>query len=193
MGYPRYVFFVDVEGTKDVKQMITLLAITSQFIPQNRRGSERLRKQMLINTHKVNRCERRLQDVLTVGSSIKLIYKINSNQVNANTSNIGIFRHVPYLISSHFCNVYPKLIYGDKLNFLRINEISFCQTGKSQLHLFPLKILFRGCGRNKKRQTNDKFIGDYWSIFTIKKTWILLTVPSDRKQMLINAHEVNRC
>ena len=33
MGYPRYVFFVDVEGTKDVKQMITLLAITSQFIP----------------------------------------------------------------------------------------------------------------------------------------------------------------
>ena len=50
-------FFVDVEGTKDVKQMITLLAITSQFIPQNRRGSERLRKQMVINKHEVNRCK----------------------------------------------------------------------------------------------------------------------------------------
>ena len=41
--------FVDVEGTKRVKQMITLLAITSQFIPQNRRRSKRLRKQMLNN------------------------------------------------------------------------------------------------------------------------------------------------
>ena len=52
--------FVDVEGTKDVKRLINLLAITDQFIPRYRRGSERLRKQMLINTHKVNRCERRL-------------------------------------------------------------------------------------------------------------------------------------
>ena len=52
-----YANFVDVEGMKNVKLMITLLAITGQFIPQNRRGSERLRKQMLINTHKVNRCE----------------------------------------------------------------------------------------------------------------------------------------
>ena len=52
--------FVDVEGMKEVKQMITLLAITGQFIPQNRCQSERLRKQMLINTHKVNRCEWRL-------------------------------------------------------------------------------------------------------------------------------------
>ena len=56
--------YVDVERMKDMKRMITLLAITSQFIPQNRHGSERLRKlanrvrkQMLINTHKVNRCE----------------------------------------------------------------------------------------------------------------------------------------
>ena len=48
--------FVDVEGTKDVKRLINLLAITDQFIPRYRRGSERLRKQMLINTHKVNRC-----------------------------------------------------------------------------------------------------------------------------------------
>ena len=54
---------MDVEGTKDVKQLITLLAITGQFIPRYRHGSERLRKlanrvrkQMLINTHKVNRC-----------------------------------------------------------------------------------------------------------------------------------------
>ena len=58
---PLQKSFVDVEGMKDVKRMITLLAITSQFIPTNRRGSERLRKladrvrkQMLINTHKVN-------------------------------------------------------------------------------------------------------------------------------------------
>ena len=57
-------YFVDVEGMKDMKRMITLLGITSQFIPTNRRGSERLRKlvdrvrkQMLINTHKVNRCK----------------------------------------------------------------------------------------------------------------------------------------
>ena len=56
----QFTIFVDVEGTKDVKRMITLLAITGQFIPQNGRGSERLRKQMLINTHKVNRCERHL-------------------------------------------------------------------------------------------------------------------------------------
>ena len=42
-------FFVDVEGLKCVKQMITLLAITGQYIPQNRRRSERLRKQMLNN------------------------------------------------------------------------------------------------------------------------------------------------
>ena len=41
--------FMDVEGTKCVKQMITLLAITGQFIPQNRRLSEQLRKQMLNN------------------------------------------------------------------------------------------------------------------------------------------------
>ena len=40
---------MDVEGTKRVKQMITLLAITGQFIPQNRCQSERLRKQMLNN------------------------------------------------------------------------------------------------------------------------------------------------
>ena len=56
--------FVDVKGTKDVKRLISLFAITDQFIPWNRRGSERLRKladrvrkQMLINTHNVNRCE----------------------------------------------------------------------------------------------------------------------------------------
>ena len=48
--------FVDVEGTKNAKQMISLLAITGQIIPQNRRGSKRLRKQMLLNTHKVNIC-----------------------------------------------------------------------------------------------------------------------------------------
>ena len=30
---------MDVEGTKDVKQLITLLAITGQFIPRSRRGS----------------------------------------------------------------------------------------------------------------------------------------------------------
>ena len=41
--------FVDVEGTKRVKQMITLLAINGQFIPQNRCRSEWLRKQMLNN------------------------------------------------------------------------------------------------------------------------------------------------
>ena len=32
--------FVDDEGTKRVKRMITLLAITSQFITQNRCGSK---------------------------------------------------------------------------------------------------------------------------------------------------------
>ena len=32
--------FVDDEGTKHVKWMITLLAIIGQFIPQNRCGSE---------------------------------------------------------------------------------------------------------------------------------------------------------
>ena len=52
-----YLCFVDVEGMKDVKRLITLLAITGQFIPRNRRGSERLRKQMVINKHKVNRCK----------------------------------------------------------------------------------------------------------------------------------------
>jgi len=52
-----YEHFVDVEGTKDVKRMMTLLAITSQFIPRNIRGSERLRKQMVINKHKVNICK----------------------------------------------------------------------------------------------------------------------------------------
>ena len=35
-----FIAFVDVEGTKRMKQMITLLAITSQFIPQNRPRSE---------------------------------------------------------------------------------------------------------------------------------------------------------
>ena len=53
--------FVDVEGTKDVKRLITLLAITGQFIARNRRGSgtriRPFRKQMLINKHKVNRCK----------------------------------------------------------------------------------------------------------------------------------------
>ena len=53
--------FVDVEGTKDVKRLITLLAITGQFIPRNRRGSgtqiRPFRKQMLINKHMVNRCK----------------------------------------------------------------------------------------------------------------------------------------
>ena len=44
-----FTAFVDVEGTKCMKQMITLLAITGQFIPQNRCQSERLRKQMLNN------------------------------------------------------------------------------------------------------------------------------------------------
>ena len=32
---------MDDEGTKHVKQMITLLAMTGQFIPQNRHGSKR--------------------------------------------------------------------------------------------------------------------------------------------------------
>ena len=32
---------MDDEGTKRVKQMITLLAVTGQFIPQNRCRSER--------------------------------------------------------------------------------------------------------------------------------------------------------
>ena len=41
-----HAFFVDVEGTKRVKRMISLLAIIGQFIPQNRCGSQRLRKQM---------------------------------------------------------------------------------------------------------------------------------------------------
>ena len=39
--------FVDDEGTKCVKRMITLFIITGQFIPQNRRQSKRLSKQML--------------------------------------------------------------------------------------------------------------------------------------------------
>ena len=38
---------MDDEGTKRMKRIITLLAITVQFIPQNRPRSERLRKQML--------------------------------------------------------------------------------------------------------------------------------------------------
>ena len=37
---PTLHFFVDVEGTKSVKQMITLLVITGQFIPHNRCGSK---------------------------------------------------------------------------------------------------------------------------------------------------------
>ena len=41
--------FLDVEGTKRMKQMMTLLPITSQFIPHNRRRSKQLRKQMLNN------------------------------------------------------------------------------------------------------------------------------------------------
>ena len=41
---------MDDEGTKHVKQMITLFRITGQFIPQKRRQSERLKKQMLNNT-----------------------------------------------------------------------------------------------------------------------------------------------
>ena len=41
--------FVDDEGTKCVKQMITLFTIPGQFIPQNRRRSKRFRKQMLNN------------------------------------------------------------------------------------------------------------------------------------------------
>ena len=40
---------MDDEGTKRVKWMITLLAIPGQFIPQNRRQSEQLRKQILNN------------------------------------------------------------------------------------------------------------------------------------------------
>ena len=32
--------FVDVEGMQNVKRMISLLAITGQFIPQNRCGAE---------------------------------------------------------------------------------------------------------------------------------------------------------
>ena len=40
---------MDDEGMKGVKQMIILLAITGQFIPQNRHRAERLRKQMLNN------------------------------------------------------------------------------------------------------------------------------------------------
>ena len=32
--------FVDVEGMKNVKQMISLLVITGQFIRSNRRGSD---------------------------------------------------------------------------------------------------------------------------------------------------------
>ena len=35
------ICFVDVEGTKNVKQMISLLAITGQFILSNRCGSYR--------------------------------------------------------------------------------------------------------------------------------------------------------
>ena len=35
---------MDDEGTKCMKQMITLFTITGQFIPQNRCQSERLRK-----------------------------------------------------------------------------------------------------------------------------------------------------
>ena len=41
--------FMDVEGMKCVKWIITLLAITGQFIPPNRCRSEWLRKQMLNN------------------------------------------------------------------------------------------------------------------------------------------------
>ena len=55
---------MDVEGTKDVKRMINLLAITVNLyheIDADPSGSgsktDRVRKQqMLINMHKVNRC-----------------------------------------------------------------------------------------------------------------------------------------
>ena len=52
---------------------------------------------------------------------------------------------------------------------------------------------FCGCRRNEKRQTNDDFIGDYRSIYTVKKMRILSMDPSERKQMLLNTHKVNRC
>ena len=46
----RLLSFMDDEGTKRVKQMITLFTFTDQFIPQKRCQSEQLRKQMLNNT-----------------------------------------------------------------------------------------------------------------------------------------------
>ena len=43
---------MDVEGTKSVKQMITLLVITGQFIPQNKAAQETDVKQLRL----VDRC-----------------------------------------------------------------------------------------------------------------------------------------
>ena len=45
---------------------------------------------------------------------------------------------------------------------------------------------FCGCRRNEKRQTNDKFIANYRSIYTTKQMRILSTDPSNWKQMFIN-------
>ena len=66
----------------------TLLAITGQFIPRNRRRSgtriRPFRKQMLINKHKVNRCKH-VNGVFRMfsrqGSQHQVNIQINGNQV----------------------------------------------------------------------------------------------------------------
>ena len=75
-------FFVDDEGTKHMKRMITLFMITSQFIPQNRHRSEQLRKQMLNNMYG--------QQMLILTDRIILwFYIVTKKQGNKDVNNLG--------------------------------------------------------------------------------------------------------